>query len=287
MTKGRKVAWLLIAATLIAVPVYTVAMDGEQRIFDVSPLHLTPPLKTFDSTFDRGTRVTISVAGNIVEYKSPNVSGAQYEHIGVGTFSEGYVLCYKNPFTGVIVRAYDVGYTESGFGLPTTSLGPPVTVTRNTADNLLQLKQEFFFDGVRKSLMIKMQVKNLSDYKTVENIILRRQVDFDVDTGGASGWASFDNYHARTSKDGVFAWNDPKNAPLGKEAHGMCLRHLVKGRGTYVAKVTDAILDTTCNPGSKTTPVVTRTDDGHTLQYNIGALGPGISTPVWIQYERF
>jgi hypothetical protein len=274
---------LLYLVILIAIPISTVvASESEQSISDVAPASTTP-FYTFSSGVDRGTLVTISDHGNIIEFKSPNSPGAEYEHIGVGALSEGYILCYD--IGGVTYRSYDTGSSEANFGPATTTI-KPVSVTRNTIDNVLQLKQIFLFQGIRKMLHIKMTVTNISSL-VVNNVILRRQVDFDIDTGGASGWAGFINNHARTSEDGVFAWNDPSAAPVGYEAHGMIMRHLLQTyEVSHVAKVTDGILDNSCSPAAKPTPVLD-SDDGETLEYYLGDMAPWESKYVVIAYERF
>ena len=112
----------------------------KQRVSMIAP-HDVTAFKTFQTTAGRGTRITISRGGNIIEYKSPNTGGAQYEHIGVGAFSEGYVICY-NPTVGNASKAFDTGDSQNGFNAPIPSGS---TVTRTTTDGKVRLKQTFTF----------------------------------------------------------------------------------------------------------------------------------------------
>ena len=254
------------------------------------PANLGDCLVTWTTADAGGTTVCISSHGNILQYESPT----GYEHIGVGQFSEGYVLCYTNPFTGNTVNVWDTGASESGFGEASASAmdtDAPVVLTRTTSDRIMTLTQVFAFNGLNKSLTIEMQVHNNTP-RTVNDVILRRQVDFDIDSGGANGWANYMNDHAATNRDGVFAWNDPSSAPIGFEAHGMILRHLSENTDvSHVAKVTDDILDSTCDADSAVVTPRIGFDDGDTLEYALGSLNPnpvlGSSKAAYVQYERY
>lgn len=260
-----------LAALLLGVYPTARAQESQQSLSEVTPLSIAPALKTFSSSVEGGTHVTISIHGNITRFLSPgSLPNTGYEHIGVGAFSEGYILCYRNPFSSATVNAYDVGDSEVGFGPSIASCSSPTAcaVTRNTTDGVLQLRQNFSFNGAERRLRIQMTVKNLTG-ATVSNIILRRQVDFDIDTGGSQGWASFINHHASTAGFGVFAWTD--SPPSGKVNHGMILRHIVRTSGVGTsARVTSNILDTSCDPPNiaATNPVLDQ-DVGDTLSYSL------------------
>lgn len=236
--------------------------------------------RTARTVSNRGTTVGVSGNGNILAFASPNVPGQQYEHLGVGAFSEGYVLCYAGQ------NAYDVVNRASGFGSASIS---GFTVTRSTADNVLKLTQGFALSATPiDGLAITMDVKNISS-APVNNIILRRQADLDVDAGGAQGWSGFFNRFARTSVDGVFAWNDyTDSSPLGREGHGLLLRaqsQTLPLNRLPVPKVTANILETSCNPDSLETPIYG--DFGASLQYNIGTMNPGQVYRFVLNYLRF
>jgi hypothetical protein len=264
----------------------------------------TNPFDNFSGSTDRGTAARISDHGNIIGFAGPTVAGGDYEHVNVGALSDGYVLCYRRPTTGAVVDAFDVGSAESGFAAAVPSAGGPddMQVTRPTSDGALQLKQSFLFYGKEKRLEVAMSVINTNSFP-VTGVILRRQSDFDVDGAGAAGWSGSRNLWAQTSRDSVFAWNEPSAAPAGKDAHGMLMTHrstLLNSAGVYtelpptarVAKVTESPLDSSCNPPAKTTPVTTPADDGATLQVNIGTIpaapSPGSESSVTVDlvYQR-
>jgi len=185
-----------------------------------------------------------------------------------------------------VVNAFDVtpGSGGHGFG-PSDSIPGGNFTTRTTLDGLVRFNQVVSFDPATRALTITMRVRNLSSV-TLDNVTVRRQVDFDVDTGGALGWAGFINNHANSSRDSVFAWNDPNRAPSGRDAHQMELAHLL-GLSDHTAKVTPGILDTACSPDSlaDSGPVLNQ-DRGDTLQYNIGLLRPGQAAAIRVRYSR-
>ncbi|MEP6796688.1 MAG: hypothetical protein ABI890_01010 [Lapillicoccus sp.] len=248
------------------------------------PKGLTPTWKTFNTTIGRGTKIVVSTGGNITSYLSPNIPTAQYEHIGVGAVGEGYVLCYS----GLSGSAFDLGQSQSGFAAPTTS---GTQVKRKTSDGRMQLTQSFTFspgsNNGGTTLNIGMSVKNLTG-STINNVILRRQVDFDIDTGGAQGWAGFQSNHART-KAAVIAFHDPSEAPANREAHGIMLSNSNGVSAVFTTLVTANILDSACSPApAPQSPefFVSRGDFGDSISYDIGNLAPGATKTVGIRYQR-
>jgi len=187
------------------------------------------------------------------------------------------VLCYdpNGIFLPPPVNAFDTGSSAAAFAAPYFLGTGPVRVFRTTADGFLDFRQTFGFSGSDKSLKITMKVTNLSGL-LVTGIVLRRQVDFDID--GLFGA----NNHATTGADSVSAWNDPGAVA---ESHGMVLRHTSQSSGvSHTASVTSGILDTACSPASPGTPVVG--DYGDTVRYVIGTLKPGTSKTVKVDYHR-
>ena len=241
-----------------------------------------------ETTADAGTFYTfpnfpitaISAHGNLVRFDGP----VGFEHIGVGTMGEGYVLCYGS------TRAYDVGSSESGFAPPTVKScsGNNCTIVRKTIDNKIEFKQEFHKSSAAelgRNIRVKMTVKNLTA-SNLTNVVLRRQVDFDVDTGGSKGTGSFVNWFASSQFDSAFAWNSPTD--YTEDGHALMLRHLTKIPTAIktVSKVTEDILDTSCSPANIADSGPIRGDYGATLQYNIGTI-PGTKSAVGIvEYQR-
>lgn len=262
---------LVIGST--ATPV--IAGGGTQVLSDVTPMD-TAVFYTFPDT----PITAISAHGNLVRFDGP----VGFEHIGVGTYGEGYVLCYGSK------RAYDVGYSESGFGPPTAAScsGNSCTIVRKTTDNKIEFKQEFKKSSTAelgRLIRVKMTVTNLTG-TNLTNVVLRRQVDFDVDAGGIKGTGSFVNWFASSEADSAFAWNSPSD--YLEEGHALVLRHITKSPTAIkaVSKVTDDILDSSCNPTNIANDGPVRGDYGATLQYNIGTIKGNKSAVGMVEYQR-
>lgn len=278
-----------LAATAVAVTALIPgAVAGNERVapstqsVNDSSRIVAPTWKTFSTATGRGTRIVVSVGGNITAFTSPNQAGAQYEHIGVGSIGEGYVLCY----TGA-PATFDLGESSAGFAAPTTTA---TAITRNTLDGRASLTQKFSLTpggtASPTTFNVTMTVKNRTG-APMTNVILRRQVDFDIDTGGAQGWAGFLSNHSRT-KATVGAFHDPVEAPAGREAHGIMMMLQSPG-GTWDTRVTANILDSSCNPPAAPLAAnfVSRGDYGDTMIFNLGTIGAGASKSSSLRYMRY
>lgn len=218
-------------------------------------------------------RVVVSRHGNIVGLEGPR----GYEHLASGAIGEGYVLCYGGS------QAFDVGESEAGFTTGTASCtSTSCTVTRNTIDNRLELKQVISKSSAERSATIAMTVRNLTG-SSISGVVLRRQADLDVDTGGTLGTASFQNWFGSTERESAFAWNPPGASP--REEHAIVLTF---GGGTPAtfAKVTSDILDTSCNPSNIAADGPVQGDHGVTLQFNLGTLVGSGSRSMKVKYQR-
>ena len=258
---------LSAVAAAVALSGWAPVASAEQKVTDVAPKSVAQ-LKQFPGA----PKVRISTHGNLLQFEGP----VGFDHIGVGDLSEGYVLCYG------AVNAYDTGRASSASRAPSVaSCGATCTVTRNTSDGKLQLKQVISRSTALRSATFEMTVKNLTG-GPITNVILRRQADFDVDTGGAKGTGNFNNWFGAGERDSAFAWN-PINAS-GGEGHAIQMVAVEPTRA--FAKVTTNILDTTCNPPNIAAAGPVFGDRGVTLQYNIGNLAGGASVKNTIKYLR-
>jgi len=273
-----------LATDALAVVVFLVIGSTTSPAIAGSKAQVLSDVTTMDTgvfyTFPDTPITAISAHGNLVRFDGP----VGFEHIGTGTFGEGYVLCYGS------TRAYDVGYTEAGFGPPTVAscTGNNCTIVRKTTDNKIEFKQEFHKSSTAelgRNIRVKMTVKNLTA-TNLANVVLRRQVDFDVDTGGSKGTGSFDNWFASSQFDSAFAWNSPND--YTEDGHALMLRHLTKTPTAIktVSKVTANILDTTCSPANIADSGPIRGDYGVTLQYNIGTIPATKSAIGIVEYQR-
>ena len=204
---------------------------------------------------------------------------AGYEHIQVGNVLEGYSLCYDGDYPIFDVYQYDSGdfrFLDSWSTRPgsETYPGPVITqmvgsfsllATRNLSHLLLM---SVFWNPLRAGVHAHMTVINISD-QTLD-LTLKRHADLDVDTGGSSGWADYQNHF---EEEGTFVLAYTTDPPEGSSAH------IIKmdGVDADVANV-DYWDDFSSCPSESaldppTTPVMG--DYMATLEWNIGPLGPG------------
>lgn len=146
-----------------------------------------------------------------------------YEHLAIGVLEEGYTLAYKTGSADNI--KYDVYGSSSGI----TCLGnhicrndsaEMIKVTKSkTDDDLLTINQTFIISKNCTRVIIQMGITNCSEKAIdLDDFLIKRYADIDVDTGGSSGWA---NYRGRWDKTrySVFSYNLDSDAPNGKRAH--------------------------------------------------------------------
>ena len=221
-------------------------------------------------------RVWLSSHGNILRFEGPT----GYDHVGVGNLSEGYILCYSGR------QAWDTGESESGFGPSVANCsGNTCTITRNTSDGWFRLRQVISKVDVERALTVEMTLTKIGGpFQT--GVVLRRQVDLDVDTGGSLGSGNFENWFGATERESVWAWNAANNT--AREGHAVMLRQIIRRPSSvqYFAKVTSAILDNSCSPSNLADDGPVRGDYGATIQYNVGSMGQGAVFVGRVQYQR-
>ena len=266
--------WHRVMLTLAVLSVLPWSASAEQKLIPAGP---TPESTDTFYTFPGTPILAISRNGNVVRYEGPT----GYEHLGIGSFSEGYVLCYGAKI------AYDTGALQTGFGASTaTCSGSRCTITRNTTDGILQLQQVITKNASSdRSFGVAMTVRNLTG-GSVTGIILRRQADLDVDTGGALGTAGFVNWFGSTERDSVTVWNPPNQS--AREEHGVVLSRRAVNPASILAtaKVTANILDSSCSPANIAASGPVQGDFGASIQFNIGTLQGARSATAGVQYQR-
>ena len=280
----RKVKLLTALAVVVAsltiavgaVPGQAPPQQGDEGAASVAPIAFT--------FTDDGITVAVSDHGNIVRYESPT----GYEHIGVGAFSEGYIVCYTAPGTGFRQAIDTGGFENNVFGASSVSSNAITRSTDGPAGDggKVQLRQSYAFGGPDRRLRITNRLTNLTN-DTLTDVSFRRQVDFDIDTGGANAWAGFSNDFATDGNDRVTAWNTSGEAPAPTDSHSMSLRAM-DADAPHDARVTADILDGSCDAGSAVNPDVTsdNVDHGATLRYHIGTLGPRKTAQMTVMYDR-
>ncbi|NML17219.1 hypothetical protein [Azohydromonas caseinilytica] len=271
----RHAAWAAGAASLAGMlAVLPVQAElGEQSL---GATQATPESTGVFYVYPGRPRVWLSRHGNLLRFEGPQ----GYDHIGVGELSEGYVLCYGSR------QAWDVGYTESGFGPSSASCsGSSCTIIRNTTDGQFRLRQVIWKNEIERALNVEMTLTKLGQ-SPAYGVILRRQVDPDVDAGGSLGSGSFVNWFGATERESVWAWNSRYDT--SREGHAVTLRQIIRSPGyvPYWAKVTAQILDTSCSPGNLAESGPVQGDYGATLQYDVGTMNAGAVFTGRVQYQR-
>jgi hypothetical protein len=265
-----------LAGALASLPAN--ATQGEQSAGSTSA---SPESDNVFYVYPGRPRVWLSNHGNLLRFEGP--SG--YDHVGVGQLSEGYVLCYTG--FGSQRRAWDTGSSESGFGPSVASCsGNRCTITRNTSDGWLRLRQVITKVDVERSLTVEMTLSRIGG-PSLSGVVLRRQVDLDVDAGGSLGSGDTVSWFGATERESVWAWNAANNT--NNEGHAVMLRQIQRTPASvlYSAKVTELILDNSCSPFNLAANGPVRGDYGATIQYNIGNMGQQGQTFMGrVQYQR-
>ena len=215
-------------------------------------------------TFSTGSGATrlvycVSSHGNIMQFQSPQGS----EHIRVGTFVEGYVLC-----SGTTILAHDVGFFESGWAPGTTVLAGPsgagITLRRITSDFNWQLDQKFSRDVKELDVTVLMTLKN--NGPTVNDVRLARVVDMDINN-------DFSDDTQDRSDRGVFGRD---SSLIGFTLTNVAFNQFVD---TAVVGFGPA-----CSPASLATP--TTSDSTSVVTARIGPMNNGVSKKTTFVYRR-
>jgi hypothetical protein len=261
-----------LAGSLCSLPAR--AELGEQSL--ASGSLATPESTAVFYEYPGRPRVWLSAHGNVVRFEGPQ----GYDHIGVGTIIEGYVLCYNGKV------AWDLGFSETGFGPSVASCsGNTCTVTRNTTDNQFRLRQVISKDSLQRALTVEMTLTRMQG-GAAGGVVLRRHADFDVDVGGSLGSGNFTSWFGATERESVWAWNPINYTP--NEGHMIMLRQIERRPASvqYFAKVLSGIGDTSCSPGNVAANGPAEGDFAGTIQYNIGFMGQGGVFVGKVQYMR-
>ncbi len=146
-----------------------------------------------------------------------------YEHLAIGHLEEGYTLAYKIGSSKYV--KYDVFSSSKGIKPVNSHVCKDVEdefvkVTRTcTDDGMIDIKQIFTFSKNTTRVLISMILTNCSKKAyNLENFLIKRFADIDVDTGGTEGWADFKAHWDKT-RYSAFSYNLEREAPTGKRSH--------------------------------------------------------------------
>jgi hypothetical protein len=161
-----------------------------------------------------------------------------------------------------------------------------VDVRTATDDGMLRLDQGFYMPKDENYVQITMTLTNIGT-ETLTDVVLKRCVDLDTDTGGANGWAGFDNiFDIDYTRNIVYAYTnetypyDPR--PPGAESHYVGIASCptadyydVDDWNDYYQR--DSPVDFTLYPVFG--------DYMATQQWNFGTMNPGESKTVSVIYS--
>ena len=146
-----------------------------------------------------------------------------YEHLAVGDLEEGYTLAYRMGSSDYV--KYDVYGSNKGIEIINSAIYKNskdefVKVTEScTDDGMIYIKQFFTYSKNTTRILINMHITNCSnDGCDLEDLLIKRFADIDVDTGGTKGWADYCAHWDKT-RYSVFSYNLEDEAPSGKRSH--------------------------------------------------------------------
>jgi hypothetical protein len=161
-----------------------------------------------------------------IGFRSLEAGGEQYEHFAIGDPEEGYAIFYRDAAGDH--TAHDVYATLPGDLVNITPVsnavfrndaGEFVKEARSvTSDGMLAITNVLTFAVDATRVTVRMDVTNTAK-QDLTDVLIKRYCDIDVDTGGANGWAGFQNHFSK-DRDSIHAWNQPSEvvAP-GRHAH--------------------------------------------------------------------
>jgi hypothetical protein len=218
-----------------------------------------------------------------------------YEHLAIGVLEEGYTLVYKTAPNGPDHVKFDVYQTSSGIVCVSHHICRDdkdefVKCTDSvTDDGLLAIHQCFTISKNTTRVIIRMEITNCGKERSLDlnDFLVKRYADIDVDTGGTAGWAGFQAYWDRT-RYSAFTYNLDGDAPQGKRAHVV----------NMVAMPSDLALDDPFigqlgsqqyNQRANINPVApgTKTDADGVLQWHANRFRVGETFRINMYYDAF
>lgn len=215
-----------------------------------------------------------------------------YEHLAIGVLEEGYTLAYK--IGGGDNIKYDVYGSSSGINCVSHNICRDdrdefVKETESvTDDGFITIRQTFVIpkNGTRVTIRMDLTACPKAD---LDEFLVKRYADIDVDTGGSAGWA---NYAARWDKnrDSVFTYNLDGDAPKGKRGHVVNMVAMPSDlplEGTYVGRLGSQQYASRDNPDLLSPLPTDRTDGDGILQWYAPHFRAGECFRINMYYDTF
>jgi len=144
-----------------------------------------------------------------------------YEHLAIGVLEEGYTLAYM---TGAVDNVkWDVYESSNGINCISSDICRNSeeefvkTTESRTDDGFITIRQTFIIPKNGTRIIIRMDLTNCAR-RDLDDVLIKRYADIDVDTGGSAGWAGFQARWDAT-RYSVFSYNLDSDAPADKRAH--------------------------------------------------------------------
>jgi hypothetical protein len=219
-----------------------------------------------------------------------------YEHLAIGVLEEGYTLAYKVPGGADNVK-YDVFAQSSGINCIESHICRDdreefvkSTLSR-TDDDLIEIRQTFIISKHTTRVIIRMEITNCRREKSLDldDFLVKRYADIDVDTGGTAGWASFQARWDKT-RYSVFTYNLDSDAPPDRRGHVVNMVAMPSDLpldGTFVGKLGSEQYKFRDNPNLLAPLPTNRVDADGILQWRASRFLAGETFRIHMYYDTF
>jgi hypothetical protein len=215
-----------------------------------------------------------------------------YEHLAVGVLEEGFTLAYK---TGAVDNVkYDVYGSSSGINCVSHNICRDnadefVKVTESvTDDGFITIRQTFIISKNGTRVVIRMDLSNCAK-RDLDEFLVKRYADIDVDTGGTAGWAGYQGRWDK-NRDSVFTYNLDGDAPKDKRSHVVNMVAMPSDlplEGTYVGQLGSQQYASRDNPNLLSPLPTGRTDGDGILQWYAPHFRAGECFRINMYYDTF
>lgn len=218
-----------------------------------------------------------------------------YEHLAIGVLEEGYTLAYK---TGNVDNVkYDVygqsdGIVCVGNHICRNDSNELVKMTESrTDDGLITIRQTFIVSKNETRITIRMEITHCAKERSrdLDDLLVKRYADIDVDTGGSAGWAGFQAFWDK-NRDSVFSYNLDGDAPEKRRSHVVNMVAMPSDLPldlTFVGQLGAEQYKVRANPSPLATPTPNRTDGDGVLQWQASRFRAGETFRINLYYDAY
>ena len=286
--------------------IFVISVFSALPVIAVNPKNSAPSSShptSSDSVYQGLLRIGMSDYGELLFWDATEEAGLEYpdgyEHIAAGWWGEGYFVAYENATDDNWAYAMFDERSDSSLGAPYRGFVPVtyniiedsattlrVDVRTETNDTLLRLDQEFYMPKDENYVQITMTLTNIGT-EDLTDVVLKRCVDLDTDTGGANGWADYDNIFDIDYTRNIIYANTTATYPHGPRPPGVGSHYVgMAGYPTpdyYGVDDWDDYYQRDSPVDFTSYPVFG--DYMATQQWNFGTMNPGESKTVNVTYS--